>query len=84
MTIDSEIVAASLSPVRELLRPDGADIELVSANGDTIMLRLLLESAECTDTCVLPRNLLETLALQMMQPNVPGLVAVSIEDPREE
>ena len=32
---------------------------------------------------LLPRPLLETLALQMMQPLVPGLTAVSIDDPRD-
>lgn len=81
--IDPAIVAASLAPVRALLQPDGADIELAGTNADTALLRLRLESAECKDSCVLPRKLLETLALQLMQPGVPGLTAVSIEDPRE-
>ena len=31
----------------------------------------------------LPRPMLETIALQMMQPLVPGLSAVAIDDPRE-
>ena len=35
------------------------------------------------ETSVLPRPLLETIALQMMQPLVPGLSAVAIDDPRE-
>lgn len=81
--IDPEIVAASLAPVRDLLRPDGADIEFVDVDEDVALLRLMLESAQCTDVCVMPRKLLETLALQMMQPQVPGLAAVSIKDPRE-
>lgn len=81
--LDTQIVTASLTPVRDLLRPDGADIEFVAVDQDIALLRLKLESAECSDVCVMPRKLLETLALQMMQPQVPGLAAVSIQDPRE-
>jgi len=81
--IDTAMIADSLAPVRELLAPDGADVVLIGVEKDTVKLRLKLESAECTDVCVMPRRLLETLALQMMQPLVPGLAAVSIEDPRE-
>ena len=81
--IDSATATAALAPVRELLQPDGADIELAGVEGATARLRLRLESATCGDACVLPRAMLETLALQMMQPLVPGLTAVAIDDPRE-
>lgn len=81
--IDTAATSNGLAPVRELLQPDGADIELVGVEGGTAKLKLLLENAECTDTCVMPRRLLETLALQMMQRLVPGLTAVTIDDPRE-
>jgi hypothetical protein len=81
--IGASAAAAGLAPVRELLQPDGADIELVGVDGGAVRLRLRLENAVCADTCVLPRALLETLALQMMQPLVAGLTAVAIEDPRE-
>lgn len=81
--IDTATATAGLAPVRELLEPDGANIALLGIDGGTIRLRLLLESVECTDNCVIPRAMLETLALQMMQPLVPGLTAVNIEDPRE-
>jgi hypothetical protein len=81
--IDPAAATAALAPVRELLEPDGAEIELAGVEGGTARLRLRLENAECGDSCVLPRAMLETLALQMMQPLVPGLAAVSIDDPRE-
>ena len=81
--IDTSATTAALAPVRELLEPDGADIELAGVAGGMVRLRLRLENAECADTCVLPRAMLETLALQMMQPLVPGLTAVAIDDPRE-
>jgi Fe-S cluster biogenesis protein NfuA len=80
--IDSASVTAGLAPVREVLQSDGGDIELVGVEGGTARLRLVLESAGCAE-CVLPRPLLETIALQMMQPLVPGLSAVAIDDPRE-
>ena len=81
--IDASAATAALAPVRELLEPDGADIELAGVEGGTALLKLRLENAECADTCVLPRAMLETIALQMMQPLVPGLAAVVIDDPRE-
>ena len=81
--IDLSVATAALAPVRDLLEPDGADIELAGVEGSTARLRLRLENVECTDSCVLPRAMLETLALQMMQPLVPGLAAVAIDDPRE-
>ena len=80
--IDAATVTAGLAPVREVLQSDGGDIELVGVDGDTARLRLVLETAGCAE-CVLPRPLLETIALQMMQPLVPGLSAVAIDDPRE-
>ena len=80
--IDTAAVTAGLVPVREVLQSDGGDIELVAVDGGTARLRLVLESAGCGE-CVLPRPLLETIALQMMQPLVPGLSAVAIDDPRE-
>jgi hypothetical protein len=81
--MDRTNVALGLAAVRNLLQPDGADIELVSMLDGTALLRLDLGSAECTTTCVMPRPLLENLALQLMQPVVPGLMAVSIQDPRD-
>jgi hypothetical protein len=80
--IDSAALTAGLVPVREVLQSDGGDIELVGVEGGTARLRLILETAGCAE-CVLPRPMLETIALQMMQPLVPGLSAVAIDDPRE-
>ena len=81
--IDRATATAALAPVRELLEADGADIALTGVEDGTVHLRLNLENAACADTCVLPRALLESLSLQMMQPLVVGLAAVVIDDPRE-
>jgi hypothetical protein len=80
MTIDA---STGLAPVRELLQPDGADVELIGVDGTTARLRLVLESVECTTNCVMPRQMIEMVALQLMQPLVPGLTAVTVEDPRD-
>ena len=80
--IDSDEVVAGLAPVQEMIRLDGGDIVLVDVEESTAHLRLVVEGANCAE-CVLPRTLLEGVALQMMQPFVPGLTAVAIDDPRE-
>lgn len=71
-----------LSPVRDILRADGGDVELVSHDGATAHLRLIVTGARCAE-CVLPRPMLETVALKLLQPDTPGLTAVAIDDPRE-
>ncbi len=68
MTID-------LTPVRDLLRLDGADISVVSESSDSVHLQLLLESADCAD-CVMPKPMLEDVASKLLG------VPVSIDDPR--
>ena len=75
MTID-------LTPVREILQLDGGDIQLIALDDGTAHLRLLLETAECAD-CVLPKPMLEDVALKLLAPATPGLTAVVIDDPRE-
>ncbi len=80
--IDTATATAGLAPVQEMIRLDGADLELVGVDGATARLRLVVTDASCAD-CVMPRAMLEAIALQMMQPSVPGLSAVAIDDPRE-
>lgn len=80
--IDTATATAGLAPVQDMIRLDGGDLELVEVDEGTARLRLLLEDANCAD-CVMPRPVLEAIALQMMQPLVPGLSAVAIDDPRE-
>lgn len=65
-----------LTPVRDLLQLDGGDIELVSMDGATANLRLIIDGTECAE-CVLPRPMLEDVAAKLLG------VSVRIEDPRE-
>jgi Fe-S cluster biogenesis protein NfuA len=80
--IDVATVTAGLEPVRAVLQADGGDIEVVGVDGDSVSLRLIVEGSECAE-CVLPRPMLEVVALDLMKPLVPGLAGVVIEDPRE-
>jgi hypothetical protein len=80
--IDLSEAEAALAGVRALVSADGGDIVVASTTDDAVHLTLLLETAECAD-CVMPRQFLETVALDMMQPNLSGLTTIVIDDPRE-
>lgn len=81
-TLTPEAVEAALGTVRSVLQADGADVELVAVEGDAAHLRLVLVDANCAE-CVLPRGLLQDVALQMLRADLPALAAVEIDDPRE-
>ena len=80
--IDSTEAEAALAGVRALVAADGGDILVASTTAESVSLTLVLETAECAE-CVMPRQFLETVALDMMQPTLPALRAVVIDDPRE-
>jgi hypothetical protein len=80
--IDSAAAANGVAALRDFLQADGADIELAGIEGGTMRFTLLLADARCAE-CVVPRPMLEAVALQLLQPLVPGLAAVAIHDPRE-
>ncbi len=77
----TEGIDAAVAEVRALVAADGGDIELVSFDGATARLRLVLESAECRE-CVMPGEFLERVALDKLQATLPLLVSVLIDDPR--
>ena len=80
--IDREHAEGALAGVRELVAADGGDIVVASTSESAVRLTLVLETAACAE-CVMPRQFLETVALDLMQPALPGLTAVVIDDPRE-
>ena len=80
--IDVGALEAGLVDVRALVAADGGDLVLTATDGGTAHLALILETAECRE-CVMPRSFLEQVALDMLTPTVPGLVGVSVDDPRE-
>lgn len=86
-------VETALEKVRELLRPDGGDIVLTedtasggtssesTANPTALKLRLIVENSDCPE-CILPVDMLEPIALDIMSADLPSLTSVSITDPR--
>jgi Fe-S cluster biogenesis protein NfuA len=80
--IDEPALTSALEEVQEIIRADGGDLHLVGVDGGTARLRLVVETAACVE-CVLPRSMLEQVALKMMKPSVPGLTGVEVDDPRE-
>ena len=82
-TARADDVEAALAEVREIVAADGGDIVLESFTNGVAHLRLVLDTAECRE-CVMPRNFLEQIALDKMQPQVSSLTGVQIADPREE
>ena len=79
--IDIDAAAAALAPVRDLIEADGGRVELVGTTADSVQIRLVLDTAECAE-CVMPKPFLETVALDLLAPALPGLAAVEIDDPR--
>ena len=80
-------VETALEKVRELLRPDGGDIILADGAADSneqnsaLKLQLVVENSDCPE-CILPVEMLEPIALDIMSADLPGLASVSIIDPR--
>ena len=79
------MVAEALDDLLPLVQADGGDMELVSTDAATgeVHLRLILEGAECRE-CVMPREFLEQIALDMMGKKISDIASVRIDDPRED
>jgi hypothetical protein len=82
--IEQASVVSALEEIRNLVRPDGADFELVTVDpaGGSVQVRLVLDDASCRE-CVMPRGILEDIATSMVRRSVPDLARLSIDDPRE-
>ena len=82
--LDEATITPALDEVRSLVQADGGDMQLVSLDGPagTVSLRLVLEGASCEE-CVMPRDFLEQIALDILRRSTSGVSSVSIDDPRE-
>ena len=76
-------IAPTLEEARQLVQADGGDMELVSTDDGTVSLKLILEGASCIE-CVMPKEFLEQIVLDMLMRAGHGVSAVAIEDPRED
>lgn len=80
--MDQALLDEAVGELRALVALDGGDVELVSANEGTVALRLILEGAECRE-CVMPKEFLEQVALDMVTTRLNEVSTVTIDDPRE-
>ena len=80
--MDQALLDEAVGELRALVALDGGDVELVSATGGTVALRLILEGAECRE-CVMPREFLEQIGLDLVSTRLADVSVVTIEDPRE-
>jgi hypothetical protein len=55
---------------------------VTSVDGSTVNLQLVVETASCVE-CVMPREILEQVALNIFQRNGLSADTVVIDDPRE-
>ena len=79
--MDQALLDEAVGELRALVALDGGDVELLSATGSTVALRLILEGAECRE-CVMPKEFLEQIALDMVTTRLSEVNAVTIDDPR--
>ncbi len=80
--MDEATIAPALDELRGLVQADGADMTVTGVDGSTVNLQLVVESASCVE-CVMPREILEQIALNIFQRNGVGADTVVIDDPRE-
>ena len=80
--MDQALLDEAVGELRAMVALDGGDVELVSASPDRVALRLILEGAECRE-CVMPREFLEQIALDLVSTRFANVSVVTIEDPRD-
>ncbi len=77
-------LTGAVAQLDDLVSADGACFELERWDVTTsvVRLRLVIGDAACAE-CVVPREVLETIALNRLRQAVPAVAAVTIVDPRE-
>ena len=79
---DTAALQPALDEVRSIITADGGDILLTSVEDGRVNLQLVVEGASCAE-CILPRELLEQVTLDIFQRGGTGVTTISIADPRE-
>ena len=80
--MDQALLDEAVGELRAMVALDGGDVELVSAADNQVVLRLILEGAECRE-CVMPKQFLEQIALDMVTTRLSQATTVTVQDPRE-
>ena len=74
-------LAAGVDELRGLLRPDGADLDIIEAGPERVHLRLDLANAACLE-CVLPPELLDQMVRDGLRRRVGPDLDIVFDDPR--
>ena len=82
MTIDIDHATSALTEARDLVQADGGDLVVDAVEGGTIRAHLVIEGAECAE-CVMPKQFLEQVALDIVRRQLPSIDQIAIDDPRE-
>jgi Fe-S cluster biogenesis protein NfuA len=83
MTIDVATITPAIDEARALVQADGGDMRLLGVDdAGTVSIELVLEGASCAE-CVMPREFLEQIVLDMIRQKAGAVAAVRIDDPRE-
>lgn len=75
-------LAAIVQPLAESLRADHADLEVIGYESETAHLRLVLTDEACLE-CIMPKDFLETMLLDVIGTAYPQVHRVALNDPRE-
>lgn len=81
MTVQ-ETAEAALSGLREGFQADGADLELVSIEGGTARVRLVITDETCQE-CIVPGTMLRLMLDTALRRACLEVAVVQLEDPRE-
>jgi hypothetical protein len=82
MTQASPALLAAVEEVKELVAADGGDMLLTGVDGGTAKLQLVVEHSNCVE-CIMPREILEQITLDILRRGGAEVDAVTIDDPRE-
>jgi Fe-S cluster biogenesis protein NfuA len=81
--LDEATIAPALDDARALVQADGGDMRLTGVDdAGTVRIELVLEGASCAE-CVMPREFLEQIVLDMLKQKSLAVSSVAIDDPRE-
>lgn len=82
--MDRQSLQDAITPFRESMQADGADLELVSpvTPDGAVHLRLNLGPQACRD-CIMPREFLVEMIESRLREVDPSVGSVFLEDPRE-
>ena len=75
-------VTLALGEISKILQADGADLDVLGLECNTVRTRLLLGTEACLE-CIMPKDVLEEIMLMSLKESMPEVERVQLDDPRE-